>query len=386
VATARERPVAVRGLALLGAQVNIFVIRRNSGFGGAERVAERIACRFETLHPTTRLWAGETYRGHTIPGRRGPPWWRSLRYTRHLDRLHLRDGRDNVVFSLEYGPDCDIYRAGDGVHALNVQRRFRGNPRWMLNPWHWIAPRLERKCLESARAVIANSNLIGTLLSRTYPHLAAKIVTIYNGFDPAVFHAASSTRAALRRQLNLPAEGAMLLLSGSGFERKGLRHAIGLLARLRSEPGYHHAHLVVIGKGDAKPFESKIKALNAVDCIRFLGAVDDPQTYYQAADFMVLPTRHDPFSNACLEALACGCPVLTSTENGAAEVLTPATGFVFTGRYDAQELAAAVNFIRGFRTPPAAVAASVAHLTADAEFAKYLELVAAIHAQKQTQP
>jgi UDP-glucose:(heptosyl)LPS alpha-1,3-glucosyltransferase len=256
----------------------------------------------------------------------------------------------------------------------------------MLNPWHRIAPRLERKCLQSARVIIANSDLIKTLLSRTYPDFAAKIVTIYNGFDPAVFHAAQRTRAALRQELGLPAAGTMLLLSGSGFVRKGLHHAIALLARLRREPGYHDAHLVVIGKGDAKPFRASMSALNVVDCIRFLGAVANPQTYYQAADFMVLPTRHDPFSNACLEALACGCPVLTSAENGAAEVVTNATGFVFAGRYDDAELGAAVAFIRSFQTPCDAVAASVAHLTADAEFARYLELVNAVHRQKQARP
>ncbi len=366
--------------------MRIFIVRRNSGFGGAERVAERIARRFQALYPTTRLWAGEFYQGRMIPGRRGPPWWRSLRFTRHLDRLNLRSGADNVVFSLEYGPDCDIYRAGDGVHALNVRRRYRGSWRWMLNPWHWIAPRLERKCLESARVIIANSNMIKSLVARTYPHLEGKIITIYNGFDPALFHAAVETKAALRQELGLPIEGALLLLSGSGFVRKGLHHCVELLARLRREPGYHGAYLVVIGKGDAKPLQAKMKALNVADCVRFIGAVDNPQRYYQAADFMVLPTRHDPFSNACLEALASGCPVLTSAENGAAEIMTPDTGFVFEGRYDDAELAAAVAFIRTFDTPPRAVADSVAHLTADAEFASYLDLVTAIHRQKQAAP
>jgi UDP-glucose:(heptosyl)LPS alpha-1,3-glucosyltransferase len=366
--------------------MNIFIVRRNSGFGGAERVAERIAHRFDALYPTIRLWAGETYQGRTIPGRRGPPWWRSLRFTRHLDRLSLCSGKDNVVFSLEYGPDCDIYRAGDGVHRLNVRRRFRSSPRWMLNPWHWIAPRLERKCLQSARVIIANSNLIRSLVSRTYPDHSEKIVTIYNGFDPRIFHTAQRTKGALRRELGLPVEGAMLLLSGSGFVRKGLQHAIELLARLRREAGYDDAYLVVIGKGDAQPFQGRMKALHLDECVRFVGPVDNPQSYYQAADFMVLPTRHDPFSNACLEALACGCPVLTSAENGAAEIITAGTGFVFQGRYDDADLAAATAFIRSFQTAPEAVSASVAHLTADAEFAQYQELVTAIHRQKQAQP
>jgi UDP-glucose:(heptosyl)LPS alpha-1,3-glucosyltransferase len=178
----------------------------------------------------------------------------------------------------------------------------------------------------------------------------------------------------------------LLLLSGSGFVRKGLHHGLELLARLRREPGYHASCLVVIGKGDPSPFQEKMKTLNVLDRVRFLGAVDNPQTFYQASDFMVLPTRHDPFSNACLEALACGCPVLTSTENGAAEVLTPDTGFVFAGRYDEAEFAAAIAFIRSFKTPPQAVAESVAHLTADAEFAQYLDLVSAVHRQKQVAP
>jgi UDP-glucose:(heptosyl)LPS alpha-1,3-glucosyltransferase len=130
----------------------------------------------------------------------------------------------------------------------------------------------------------------------------------------------------------------------------------------------------------------QMKALNVLDCIRFIGAVDNPQAYYQAADFMVLPTRHDPFSNACLEALACGCPVLTSAENGAAEIMTPDTGCIFAGRYDDADFAAAIGFIRAFKTPPRAVAASVAHLTADAEFAQYLDLVTAVHRQKQAAP
>ena len=52
---------------------------------------------------------------------------------------------------------------------------------------------------------------------------------------------------------------------------------------------------------------------------------------YAAVDVFVLPTIYDPFSNACLEALAAGLPVLTTTANGFAEILTPGvTGDTFT--------------------------------------------------------
>ena len=42
---------------------------------------------------------------------------------------------------------------------------------------------------------------------------------------------------------------------------------------------------------------------------------------YAAADIFILPTIYDPFSNACLEALACGLPVITTRANGFSEII-----------------------------------------------------------------
>jgi UDP-glucose:(heptosyl)LPS alpha-1,3-glucosyltransferase len=42
---------------------------------------------------------------------------------------------------------------------------------------------------------------------------------------------------------------------------------------------------------------------------------------YAAADIFILPTIYDPFSNACLEALACGLPVITTRSNGFTEII-----------------------------------------------------------------
>ena len=42
-----------------------------------------------------------------------------------------------------------------------------------------------------------------------------------------------------------------------------------------------------------------------------------------AADIFVLPTLYDPFSNACLEALAAGVPVITTVNNGFSEIIEP---------------------------------------------------------------
>jgi UDP-glucose:(heptosyl)LPS alpha-1,3-glucosyltransferase len=42
---------------------------------------------------------------------------------------------------------------------------------------------------------------------------------------------------------------------------------------------------------------------------------------YLAADIFLLPTLYDPFSNACLEALAAGRPVVTTRANGFSEII-----------------------------------------------------------------
>ncbi len=57
------------------------------------------------------------------------------------------------------------------------------------------------------------------------------------------------------------------------------------------------------------------------DPVQFLGEVADLVAVYAAADIFILPTIYDPFSNACLEALASGLPVITTRSNGFSEII-----------------------------------------------------------------
>ena len=61
------------------------------------------------------------------------------------------------------------------------------------------------------------------------------------------------------------------------------------------------------------------RASGVADRVLFAGPQVDPKPWYGAADAFVLPTLYDPLSNAVLEALACGLPVVTSTRCGAGE-------------------------------------------------------------------
>jgi UDP-glucose:(heptosyl)LPS alpha-1,3-glucosyltransferase len=61
----------------------------------------------------------------------------------------------------------------------------------------------------------------------------------------------------------------------------------------------------------------------------FLGFEPRLELFLAAADLFILPTLYDPFSNVCLEAMACGTPVITTANNGASEIIDQGrTGFI----------------------------------------------------------
>jgi UDP-glucose:(heptosyl)LPS alpha-1,3-glucosyltransferase len=53
----------------------------------------------------------------------------------------------------------------------------------------------------------------------------------------------------------------------------------------------------------------------------FTGPVAGAEEFFHGADAFVFPTVYDPFSNACLEAMAAGLPVVTTVANGVSEIL-----------------------------------------------------------------
>jgi UDP-glucose:(heptosyl)LPS alpha-1,3-glucosyltransferase len=130
------------------------------------------------------------------------------------------------------------------------------------------------------------------------------------GFDPAL-------RTKSRQHLKLKPDEIALLFAGSGWERKGLLFAIQAMALCRNK----RLRLLVAGRGNESFYKTKRLRFWLEDPVRFLGEVPDLVPVYAAADIFILPTIYDPFSNACLEALACGLPVITTRSNGFSEII-----------------------------------------------------------------
>jgi UDP-glucose:(heptosyl)LPS alpha-1,3-glucosyltransferase len=73
--------------------------------------------------------------------------------------------------------------------------------------------------------------------------------------------------------------------------------------------------LLVVGKG--KPLHSR--SGNVI----FAGSMSNVEDAYAAADLIVFLPIYEPSSNVVYEALAAGLPVVTSTYNGASELIEP---------------------------------------------------------------
>ena len=83
-------------------------------------------------------------------------------------------------------------------------------------------------------------------------------------------------------------------------------------------------HLLVVGHDKhAARYQAQARALGVAERVIFTGAQKDVKSFYAAADALILPTLYDPFPNVCVEALACGLPLFTSTGCGAAEWIRP---------------------------------------------------------------
>ena len=229
----------------------------------------------------------------------------------------------DIVQSHERIPGATIFRAGDGVHATWLEQYGR-----ILSPlarWAQSLSRYHRYILQAEaqmfthpqlRKVICNSKMVRDDIVRRFGLPDDKLTVIYNGVDTVQF--SPEVRALSQRDaLGIPPDAPVLAYVGSGFSRKGVATA------LRAIVAHPDVWLLIAGRDKhARKFEKLAQALGISARVKFLGPVANVREVYGTADALILPTLYDPFPNVCVEALACGLPLLTSHGCGAAEWIT----------------------------------------------------------------
>lgn len=114
-----------------------------------------------------------------------------------------------------------------------------------------------------------------------------------------------------------------ILFIGMIEPRKNLERLITAFSELKKKENMQHK-LVIVGKKGWK-FDSIFKTIKKERLeqeIIFTGYVPDEDLakFYNAADFFVYPSLYEGFGLPVLEAMACGCPVITSNVSSMPEV------------------------------------------------------------------
>ena len=298
--------------------LNICFVRRGySRSGGAEAYLKRLAQGLlEAGHQaslcTTDDWPGQEWTFGEIMRIDAKS---AIGFANEIEHLRT-DVICDLLVSLERICHCDVYRAGDGVHQAWLTRRERFEA-----PVHGLVRKLQRKHRELLRLeeallhdrgadrIIANSRMVKHEIVDLYNYRRDRIDIIYNGVPFQDFQFDPALREQSRAAIGAGAQDTVVLFAGTGWERKGLRYAIEAVEAC--EPGA--MRLLVAGRGPISQYQSSRA--------QFIGEVSDLRPIYAASDMFILPTIYDPFSNACLEALASGLPVITTRANGFSEIM-----------------------------------------------------------------
>ncbi len=191
------------------------------------------------------------------------------------------------------------------VHSVMLNRRKRVNVRYRV-----LFPKASR--------CIAVSEGVADSLSSVLRNPDQKLTTIYN---PVLAHEIERLSAAVPNHPWFADEGPPIVLAAGRFtEVKDFPTLIKAFSRLSKE---RPCRLIILGKGSRRPqLEELVRTLELQDRVSLPGWAENPYAFMARAALFVLSSRYEGLAMVLLEALACGCPcVSTDCPAGPAEIL-----------------------------------------------------------------
>ncbi|MFH1088261.1 MAG: glycosyltransferase family 1 protein [Patescibacteria group bacterium] len=191
---------------------------------------------------------------------------------------------------------------------------------WKSRLWQWQMsyPYLAK----TADQIIAVSQSTKADLERIYQVKPEKIRVIYEGVEPNYFNKVDEqTIVALKNKFNIPEK--YLYYIGSLEPRKNVIAIVRALAHLREQNV--NIKLVVSGGKSwlERPMFAEIEKLHLAEHVIFTGPVTEVEkiAWLQGATVFLFPSLYEGFGLPVLEAMAAGCPVVTSNVSSLPEVV-----------------------------------------------------------------
>ena len=205
------------------------------------------------------------------------------------------------------------------------------SPRGALGPYAWSKRRrlkaafhlLERRYLRRAAGFHFTSEQERL---ESLPYCASNSACVIpNGIDETVWYRDEHGGSTVRDQLGMRCDARLLMYAGRMHHKKGLDILPETLVCLMQSPASQESHFLCVGPdedGTGIRMQRSFAARGLADRVHFMPTLSETalRAAYSAADVFVLPSHHENFGNAAIEALACGCPVVVSEQTACLEV------------------------------------------------------------------
>lgn len=195
---------------------------------------------------------------------------------------------------------------------------------------YWPARLFERLTKHLADGYLANSISVKSAYMTKFGVPDDRITVIPNGIDTDYFDNIVPD-SNLRKSLDIAPDDFVVICVANLHPNKGHRFLLEAFERLychpeRSEGFRDHNRnfkLLLIGEGiERENLERQTENYRGKGNIRFLGRRTDVPQLLKISDCFVLPTFFEGMSNAILEAMASGLPIITTDIRENREILT----------------------------------------------------------------
>ncbi len=192
-------------------------------------------------------------------------------------------------------------------------------------------------------AVVFNAGEMRARFLEALPDYPGETATIHTGVRPLIPRGGTAFRATAAIPLDAPLIGSVgRLATQKRYDR--------LIEVLRVIP---EAHACVVGEGpERRALERLAAAAGVAPRLHLPGHREDVAPALDAMDLFVLPSDREGMSNAMIEAMTAGVPVVSTAVSGAREALAPLPDGAAPGRvvgFEPAELAEAVRELLGDR-------------------------------------